>query len=256
VLQPEQGAKLVLYGAFMANGECWPPVIFTSEKTESRGNRNVRYVEGKDCFAFVHYMPDGSAPSRKLTAIWLEDMNSSDAAMVEGRHHLVLDKATWHTSAKIVQLFDSYDITPHFIPAGTGKWLNPLDQSIHREIRRRFITLQQVRRSNRIDNLIRAYYSVSKAVVDGSWRHTALLEGDISAHLTKVATEGYHAPSGQEQRFSLYTDKFNVWANSDLSARRLAAVQPYEIHANKRRLDGAYWSSNGSSNKRNKGKRE
>lgn len=127
VLDRGFGNKVLLYSAFMANGECWPPVIFTSKKTEDRGSRSIRRLEDKNQFAFVHYMPDNSAPSTQHTEICLSDMNSDDANMLEGEHHLVLDKASWHTSAAARKLFDDYEVTTHFIPAGTGKWLNPCD---------------------------------------------------------------------------------------------------------------------------------
>jgi hypothetical protein len=45
VLDRGFGNKVLLYSAFMANGECWPPVIFTSKKTEDRGSRSIRRLE-------------------------------------------------------------------------------------------------------------------------------------------------------------------------------------------------------------------
>jgi hypothetical protein len=244
------GSKEVMYTAVMPNGECWPPVIFTSKKIEDKGSRSIRRLEDKNQFAFVHYMPDNSAPSTKHTEIWLSDMNSQYANMLEGEHQLILDKASWHTSATARKLFAEYDITTHEIPAATGKWLNPCDQAIHREIRRRFNQLQQVRHSDKIDNIIRAYYSLKDTTITGSWRHTALLKGDAKAHLTKVSQEGYHAPAKHAALFDSYLKKFDLWANSSLGARDVAEADPHAVRAVKRGLDGAYWSLNASSRKR------
>jgi hypothetical protein len=242
--------KVIVYTAFMANGECWPPVIFTSKETEDRGSRSIRRLADSDQFAFVHYMPGNSTPSTNHTEIWLADMNSADANMMQGHHHLLIDKASWHTSAAARKLFDAYDITTHFIPAATGKWLNPCDQAIHREIRRRFNQLQQVRHSDKIDNIIKAYYSLTESTVKGSWRHTALLEGDAAAHLTKVSQEGYHPTAEREAQFAEYVEKFDVWATSSLGSRRVADSDPSDVSAVKHGLDGPYWSPAGVASKR------
>ncbi len=250
VLDRAFGSKVLLYTAFMANGECWPPVIFTSKSVQNLGSGSIRRLDDPDQFAFVHYMPDNSAPSTKHTEIWLSDMNSGHANMLQGDHHLILDKASWHTSAKARALWEQYDITPHFIPAGTGKWLDPCDQAIHREIRRRFNQLQQVRHSDKIDNIIRAYYSLKDTTVTGSWRHTALLEGDAEAHLTNVAQEGYRATAERQAKFAEYVEKFDVWANSSLNSRRVADSDPSGVHSIERGLNGPYWSPAGVAGKR------
>jgi hypothetical protein len=250
VLQRESGDKILVYTAFMANGECWPPVLFTSKPLPNRGESEIRRLKDSNQFAFVHYLPDNSAPSSLHTEIWLSDMNSLYANMLQGQHHLICDKAPWHTSQYARDLFDFYDITPHYIPGGTGKWLNPCDQAIHREMRRTYNQLQQLRHSDKIDNIITAYYSVSPAAVDGSWRHTALLEGDCEDHLTKVSQEGYHATAEREAHFAIFSEKFDLWANASLGSRRVADAEPRDVRTLDTGLDGPYWSPAGVAGKR------
>jgi hypothetical protein len=247
------GSKVVLYSAFMANGECWPPVLFTNKPLPDQGSSSILRLGQSDQFAFVHYLPKSKSASTKHTEIWLEDMNSDDANMLQGRHHLLLDKAKWHTSAEARKLFGQYDITTHYIPAATGRWLDPCDQAIHRELRRSFRKRQRVRRSDKLQNIVRAYYDISEKTVLGSWRRTALLEGDAKAHLTKVSTEGYRAPKGREAQFQLYSKKFDLWANSSLGSRDVADADPSRVGGVKRGLDGAYWSFIEPSRKRRVG---
>lgn len=97
ILERSMGQKIVLYSAFMANGECWPPVLFTNKPLPNQGSRGILRLRDPNQFAFVHYLPDSKSASTKHTEIWLEDMNSKDADMLQGPHHLLLDKAKWHT---------------------------------------------------------------------------------------------------------------------------------------------------------------
>ena len=105
-------------------------------------------------------------------------------------------------------------------------------------------------------NIIAAYYSISDDVVKHSWRHTALMEGDAAAHLTKVSQEGYRVPKGREKQFAAYAEKFENWANSSLGSRSVADAQPHRVHSVKRGLDGTYWSFSESARKRGRGEEE
>jgi hypothetical protein len=226
----------------MANGECWAPVLFTNKPLPNQGSSNILRLKDPDQFAFVHYLPDNKCASTKHTEIWLEDMNSADANMMQGHHHLLLDKAKWHTSAEARNLFAQYDVTTQFIPAAPGRWLDPCEQAIHRELRRRYNQLQQVRRSDKLRNIVQAYYDLSEKNVLGSWRHTALLEGDATAQLTKVSQAGYRAPKHRGEQFDRYSKKFDLWANASLGSRSVADAEPRDVRVVKRGLDGAYWS--------------
>jgi hypothetical protein len=250
IFERSLGSKVIVYAAFLADGTCWPPVLFTNAEIEDREHRRVRTVDTPEQYAYVHYMPNNSAATTKHTEIWLEDMNNPNDAMIDGPHHLLLDRAPWHTSAEAMELWAQYDIKAHFIPSAVGKWLNPCDQAINREFRRAYNKAQQVRHSDKIDNIIRAFYSIKEKTIKGSFKHTAILKGDVEAQLTKVASEGFRVGEERADDFDKYVQKFDQWANSELRVQSPSELVEPAGHKDWMGLDGAYWRPSGVRAKR------
>jgi hypothetical protein len=181
--------------------------------------------------AFVVYRPGVSSASTETTEIWLENMRCSAAAMLEDGCVLVIDVAPWHVSKEAKAIFAQADLTVCAIPAAAGKWLNPCDQSIHREMRRVFVRLQRERPGRKLQNIISAYYAVSDKVVEHSWDHTGLLKDDYEERLRHTATEGFRPGLGREQEFERAHLAWSGWVSQHLRspADALSTHQPEQL---------------------------
>lgn len=135
---------------------------------------------------------------------------------------LILDRAPWHLTKDVTDIFEDKGITPHYIPAAGGRWLNPVDQSINREFRREFVRLQHERgNEHKLSNIIRAYYSISDDTVRSSFHHTGLItQEDPELLLQRRSEEGYAAPRARKDKFDVMKEAFMKWANECLRSLR------------------------------------
>jgi DDE superfamily endonuclease len=193
----------------------------------SSGDRQW-YTDGHSAhYAFVHWGSHSYCNVKQLKQ-WLNDMKDKlYTDYLAGEVHLILDRAPWHTSREAGHTFSKprySSISKHFIPAAGGKWLNPCDQAIHRVLRQKYRALQVERPRESLRNIIAAYYSVTEQCVLGSWKSTALLQGNIQRTLEYKSTEGYHAPKGKAAQFCEYQKIFTDWAS--MNFRRVSDVLP------------------------------
>lgn len=166
--------------------------------------------------AHVVYIKDVQQASTDTTEKWLENMCKRGMNYLPEDSTLVCDVAPWHVSKEAQAIFNQRELNIVYLPAGTGKWLNPCDQSIHREIRREFDRLMLERPNEKLLNVIDAYYSVRDDVVRNSWRHTGLLEEDYETRLRHAAAEGFRPGAGRDEMYSRASESWDGWKSENL----------------------------------------
>ncbi len=188
------GDKHIVYEAFTADGACLPPVIFVSH-THERSTDPAGLFKDKDGnFAYVIYMPNLHAPSTDSTVAWLETMTKLNRNYLYDSPTVVLDSLKAHFAEQTTTMRDSIGATLCRLPGGSGKWLNPCDQAINREMRRTFLRLQQHNRVNKLQNIIEAYYSVCESTIVDSFARCGLFEGDPEEIVSSQASQGFKPP--------------------------------------------------------------
>lgn len=166
------GSKHTVYTAFCSDGACLPLVIFTG-KAVCAADAHPFHTDGNpEHKAYVVRLPDIKQSSTETTEIWLEHMCTQVAEYLPRDSSVLMDVATWHVSEKMQAIWHLRGINTFFLPAASGRWLNPCDQSIHREMRRAFVQLQQRNPKNKLNNIISAYYAVTaqQAAIRGTTR--------------------------------------------------------------------------------------
>ena len=176
LIQQTLGVKYVMYTASTPNGLHLPPVIFTSDYLPDFDDPKSRYTDKDGNAAYLHYIPNISSPNSQTTIMWLHDMRDERAPMLENGCTLLLDQAGWHKKEEVMQEFEDAEIEVILLPAKTGKWLDPQDQSFHRELRRKFVALMAQRGGLKLDKILQAYWTMHDKVVTSSWRQTGLLK--------------------------------------------------------------------------------
>ena len=251
----EPGEKHIVYEAFTADGSCLPPVIFTTRETEASTEPDGLFRDEKGNEAYVVYIPGLGGPSEKSTAVWLEKMTTRDANYFGDDPHIILDSLRGHFTEVMLGDWENVGATLHRLPAASGKWLNPCDQSINREMRREFMRLQQLDRRDKIRNIIRAYYSIKDETITKSFNKCGVFEGDPDDIISAQACQGYRAKGHRDKQLQSYRVAFLGWAQ--LNTRSPADMLPRSAppDAIDKGLDGEYWNAYGTSRARLGGKR-
>lgn len=185
----EPGQKHVMYVAVTADGTCLPPVIFLKQTDKLSTDPTGCITDEEGNVGYVLYIANFKGPSERSTQAWLDTLQD----YFGDEPHVILDALGGHFAPGITQDWKNVGATLHKIPGGAGKWLNPCDQAINREIRREFIRLQSRNRENKVRNLIRAYYSLKDTTIINSFKKCGVFGGDPDDIITEQACKGYRA---------------------------------------------------------------
>lgn len=234
------GIKTICYTSINSNGKRYPPVLFTDEDVPDESVGPNQYeVPGSGERFFAHHFPDIKCANTTTTKTWWGDMTRAASPMPQDAV-LLLDKAPWHDNPAMRKMLDRLPVTYLIMPGTSGKYIDPLDQCFHREMKREFA---QVRKSepNKLYAVVRAYYRVSRPQVLSSWDHACLLRADYEARLTKVAHEGYRAGAGREEDFAEMKKAYEEWKVKDGRRAARAVARGGLVHAHDDKLDGPQW---------------
>ena len=240
VLARPLGIKTICYTCINSNGKRYPPVLFTDEDVpEVSVGPNQYEVPGTGERFFAHHFPDIKCANTTTTKTWWGDMTRAASPMSQDAV-LLLDKAPWHDNPEMRKMLDRLPVKYLIMPGTSGKYIDPLDQCFHREMKREFA---QVRKSepNKLYAVVRAYYRVSRPQVHASWDHACLLRADYEARLTKIAREGYRAGAGREEDFAEMEEAYDGWKTKEGRRAAKAAARGGLVHASDDKLDGPQW---------------
>lgn len=206
-----------------------------------------RYTASNNARAILIHIPGLGAPSEASTLAWLKALTSSGEHYFEDDPHIILDSLHGHFADDITEAWSNIGATTHKLPATLGRWLNPCDQAINREMRREFLRLQMHNRNTKLDNIVRAYYSITEDTVKNSFKKCGLFGGDPEEVIENVAAEGYRATGDRQELLESCERAFATWATT--SSRRRTDVLPRtpQPAALDCALDGRRWTAWGSS---------
>ena len=240
VLARPLGIKTICYTCINSNGKRYPPVLFTDEDVpEVSVGPNQYEVPGTGERFFAHHYPAIKCANTRTTKAWFGDMSRANPPMPQDAV-LLMDKASWHDNNEMREMLDRLPITYLIMPGTSGKYIDPLDQCFHREMKREFV---QVRKNepNKLYAVVRAFYRVSRPQVLSSWDHACLLRADYEARLTKIAREGYRAGAGRQEDFAEMEEAYSEWKVKDGRRASRAFARGGLMHAADDELDGPQW---------------
>lgn len=191
--------------------------------------------------AYVIYIPDIGAPSTASTVAWIQTVTKRDCNYFEDSPHIILDALKGHFAEETQIEWEQIGATLYRLPASTGKWLNPCDQAINREIRRTFLKLQQLDNRKKLENIITAYYSVKDETVRACFDHCGLFGGDPEDIISAQASQGFGVIGNRRNDFEKYTTALFSWMGK--SIRYSTDILPRGKTTDKldSNLDGKYW---------------
>jgi hypothetical protein len=158
--------------------------------------------------------------------------------------HVILDSLKGHFAEHTDIMWSHVHATLYRLPAASGKWLNPCDQSINREIRRKFIQLQQLNRRDKLSNIIEAYYSVRDETIVASFDRCGLFKGDPEDIVSQQASQGFNPTSARKDACERYESALTDWMRK--SVRSCSDILPRSKRTKSMdsSLDGDYWNRN------------
>lgn len=247
LLDSDNGTKHIVIGLWRGDGTRGPPVIFTSDKTLLSDDKHRRvYINDKE-YGIVIYEPGVGAPSAKTTSIWIDKRTSRAEKALRSGDHLLLDALRGHFADSPDHMFKDAGVILFKLPEGSGKYLNPPDQAIHRELRRLFRKLQNDNRNEKVLNIIRAYYGVRPETIKNSFRLCGIFEGDPEEIVQYQASQGYRAEGPRAEALKVYEEAFAKWKKDNL--RNVVDVTPQALATSSLpdQMDGVYWKQHGTS---------
>jgi hypothetical protein len=240
------GTKHIVYEAFCADGTCLPPVIFTSSEKVISTQCHLFNPGPIDRPAFVVYMPNLGAPSTASTVVWLDKMTSEGVDYFEDQPHVILDSLRGHFATDAKVSWKDNEATLYRLPSASGKWLNPCDQAINREMRRTFLKLQRLDRKKKLEDIIYAYYSISPDVISHSFNRCGLFGGDPEDIITEQASQGFHPTLDRKETVIEYKKAFSTFLASSVRSSRDVLPRSCKTVSMDSSFDGDYWTSYGS----------
>lgn len=237
------GVKHIVYEAFCADGSCLPPVIFVPEPI--RGGPD--YFTPSGHHAILIHLPGLGAPSSESTRLWLKKITRVQDHYFEDNPHIILDSLKGHFTETMEEAWQNVNATTHRLPATLGRWLDPCDQSINREMRREFIRLQMHDRKCKLDNIIDAYYSIKDETVKNAFIKCGYLGRNPVEVIRTAESEGYRPTKGRSDEMARYKTAFIKWASRstrDPGDTLPRSAPPEQLES---ALDGEKWVKYGTS---------
>lgn len=245
------GSKHIVYEAFCADGSCLPPVIFVPEPVKGGAD----YYTPSGHHAILIHLAGLGAPSSESTLLWLKRVTRLRAHYFEDNPHIILDSLRGHFTAEMEEAWQNVNATTHRLPAALGRWLDPCDQSINREMRREFIRLQTRDRKCKLDNIIDAYYSIKDETVKNAFIKCGYLGRDAEEVIRTAESEGYRATRGRSADMARYKTAFIEWASRSTRDQRDVLPRSAPPEQLESTLDGAQWARYGTSQRRRVGQK-
>lgn len=196
------------------------------------------------------------APSSESTQHWLKRVTRPQDHYFDDNPHIILDSLKGHFTEKMEEAWQNVNATTHRLPATLGRWLDPCEQSINREMRREFTRLQMRDRKCKLDNIIDAYYSIKDETVKNAFIKCGYLGRDATEVICTADSEGYRATNGRSADMARYNKAFIEWASR--STRNPCDMLPRSAPPKQLEsaLDGEAWRRYGTSRRRRVGRKK
>lgn len=142
-----------------------PPVIFTSDQELLE----VDFGEG-----IILHVPKIKGESNYSTLAWLDAVK--DYLLDEP--FLLMDNHFSHHNPKFLDTLKELDIQYDYFPIPCTALCSPLDNSLHSELRRRYLTKARESHVEMIKAMIEAYYEIPTDHIKKYWSHVGKNQQD------------------------------------------------------------------------------
>lgn len=193
--------KDLLMVAITADGSCIPPVIMTDDKQCPK----IYFDEGK-----VIRVSSSQAPSQDNVKRWI---NVSKEYLTEGTY-LFMDDHKAHSNVNI--LADLPDgIIVEIIPPGTGKVLDPVDNSFNSVIENYYYQQQRSTHFEMLQAIHAAYYQPTNAIIQRYFSNIGYISNEpVSKVVNRLATHGLSTGAISSTDQAKWISLFESWKHS------------------------------------------
>jgi hypothetical protein len=195
--------KDTLYGGFFAFGELMHPVLFTSDRKDSKQLSPEMPVV---------YQPSMKGPGSLSTEAWWNIVGQLD--FPEGGVVMV-DHLRGHFSKTLQQEMQDLDVALLHYPKFSGALLDPCDNSWFADLKRRYYRKDRTTHGLMIQAIREAVYETDESSLKHYWHHCGYTsEVDSKMVIASLAGEGFEINSRYNDDFTRMKKIYRVWKKS------------------------------------------
>lgn len=226
---PRQWKDMLMAG-ICADGSCLPPIICTDDKKSPE----VTFENGK-----VLRVTSSRAPSNDNMKRILDELQE----YLQDGAYVLLDEHRSHRNVDVIDILKDWGATPLLFPPGTGKLLDPVDNSFNSALKTHYYEQDRTTHLNMLHAIYNSYYASDDADIVKYWKHIGYTTNqDIDVVVENLARVGYSHGSIAQKQQDHYLQIYAKWKDDtrQLQYEGIApkhppsAVMPCD-------LDGQYW---------------
>lgn len=213
-----------------ADGSCLPPVICTDDK-------NCPAITFDDGWVLKVKSSKGSGIDvTKRIFDRLKDY-------LQDEPYILMDPLHAHTNKEVVEILEEWRATPLIFPAGTGKLLDPVDNSFNAPLKARYGLKEKRNHTEMITAIHKSYYEVTDTAIAKYWAHIGYTNHkDLVEVVDKLIFQGYGRGAIDEATQNRCVEMYLKWEKNarDLWEHGIAPSEPPRDLPDTE-LDGHYW---------------
>lgn len=220
----------MLMASICADGSCLPPIICTDDKKCPR----ITFENGN-----VLRVTSSRAPSNDNMKRILDELQD----YLQDEPYILLDDHSAHKNEEVTNTLKEWGATPLIFPPGTGKLLDPVDNSFNSPLKTHYFEQDRSTHSKMLQAIYSSYYATPDTDVVKYWHHIGYTsDHDIDAVVENLVRAGYSHGAIPPKQQDHYLQVYEKWRNDSRQLRYEgiapkhppSAVMPSE-------LDGHYW---------------
>ncbi len=125
---------------------------------------------------------------------------------------LILDNAKGHYNDDFLALMDEYGVTVRYLPPGSGKLLNPCDNSLHASFKSNFFKKKKKPHELKIKSINEAYFEISEESIINCFKQCGYLDSmDAKTVVSNLISSGYRATEARKELTYQMQHAYRKW---------------------------------------------
>lgn len=183
--------------------------------------------------ASLALFPDLKGPTNRSVTAWAE----INKEYLTPKTLLIVDNLKGHYNEDFIGLMEQFQVTVKHLPPGSGKLLNPCDNSLHSIFRRFYLGKPKSPHTVKIQSIVDAYDEISTDSINHCFNSCGYFDSKETSSISKIVnnliSEGYRAAGEKEKEHSIWKEKYLAWKR-DLrtTARNIPATTFLQNNSN------------------------
>jgi hypothetical protein len=171
--------------------------------------------------AKISLFPDLKGPTNRSVTAWAEQ----NKEYLQDGPLLIVDNLKGHYGADFMNLMSDYGVTVKHLPAGSGKLLNPCDNSLHSTFRRNYLQKEKQPHTTKMESIVEAYEEIDELSIIHCFQNCGYISSRCAAHLiSNLVSEGYRSTGARAAQHADWLHRYSTWKlNLRTQARNISA---------------------------------